>query len=141
MVLDLQKAVVWLLGRSKDPAAVETLVGCLHHLDEEMREVAARAAGSQQAPEAAEPLAEMIHQRWKAGKGATFPIYAIGEIKTRDSARLLVDLIAEVYASAPESYTLRQLVSAFGNVTGKTFSSETYADSARKALQWWYEEK
>ena len=139
--LDMKKALLWLLGRSKDARAVEIVVGCLSHPDEEMSKVAARAAGNQQAPEAVQPLARIIRQRWKAREDVTFSIGAMGQIKTRESARLLVELIGDVRETGPESHTLQQLVWAFGSVTGERFSGKTPADSARTALQWWYEKK
>ncbi len=142
--VELKKAVVWLLGQSQDPAAVETVVGCLRHPHAALHEIAARAVACQRSPAAVEPLAEIVRQKWKAGEDASPFILALGGFKSRQAAQILADLMADRLRTDPENETLlRELVSAFGSASGKWFShsGETHQEAARKALKWWHEQE
>jgi hypothetical protein len=140
---DLQQAIVWLLGQSQDPAAVETVVGCLSHPNAALHETAACAAYYQKPPAAIDALAERIREQHAAGKEAYWFTLALGEIDDPRTPRVLAQLLAETLKTAgPDAVILRHLVYAFDQATGSSFHDEgkTNQDRARNALAWWREE-
>lgn len=142
--LDLQQALVWLLGQSQEPAAVETVVGSLNHPRTELHEVAAYAVYYQKSPAAIAPLAERIRERHAAGDVAYRFILALGEIEDSKTAPMLAQLLAETLKTTkPNDPILNYLISAFEKVTDQSFRCEgqTHQECARKALAWWRQEE
>jgi hypothetical protein len=138
--LDLQKALIWLLGQSNDPAAIETVVGCLSHPRAELHEIAALAVSVQQSPSAVEPLAERIRARHAAGQDVYQFAFALGQIQDPRTVPVLAQLLAETLKTArSDDDILGELVSAFERAVGKSFddAGETDREAAKNALAWW----
>lgn len=140
---DLQQAVIWLLGQSADPAAVETVVGCLRHPARELHETAAYAVSYQKPPAAIEPLAERIRQCQAEGRHGYWYTRALGEIEDPQTAHILAQLLAEALkTSGPDDVLLDNLTWAFGSAVERSFREEgkTHEERARAALAWWRRE-
>jgi HEAT repeat protein len=90
----LRSELVQALGRTKDPRAVEPLIGSLDDKSEVVRAMAAEALGGLGDPRAVEPLIEFVSspKAWNRHRG----IIALGEIGDRKATDTLCKIANEI---------------------------------------------
>ncbi len=143
--LILRMSVIMLLGFSQDTSSIQVVVEKLEDSNKKIRAAAAWATIAQKSREAVPPIHRILLKECSYPEATPFVI-ALGNIKTTESQKALVDLMGLVLEDRPQDMILSYLIRAFQDVSGQNFmmagvqTQKNFQEMARKAIEWWKNE-